>query len=195
MRLQDTNLCSHLELDWFCRILKCHHSTFLNWSKLNMLNTFGHPDDPFSLQYIMISIKFLLIISVHYKTYRSWELGKWTPKMNFLDVKTSSLNWYSANVWRQVTRYWGWKGVKWCWLHFCFGSQVWTTHVEFTWPIRSTLCIKVECYICTQFRDFGKPVFREALSNFANSRRQNEERALNLWNLAKMCERNFVIFH
>ena len=35
---------------------------------------------------VVISIKFLLIVSVCYSTYKSRELKKWLPKMNCLDV-------------------------------------------------------------------------------------------------------------
>ena len=59
---------------------------------------------PFKAQ-IMISIKFLLVISVHYNTYRSWELRKWLPKMNCLDVFTSSPDEYSMKCMETCKEY------------------------------------------------------------------------------------------
>ena len=47
----------------------------------------------------MISVKFLLVISLLYKTQWSWELKTWSYKMNLIDSSTNSLYFF---YWKRI---------------------------------------------------------------------------------------------
>ena len=47
----------------------------------------------------VISVKFLLVVSLLYKTQWSWELRTWSHKMNLIDTSTNSLHYF---YWKQI---------------------------------------------------------------------------------------------